>query len=143
MVIHPAAFDFATTSAVAPANARTIRCEDAPPPGSNGDAQPPQAERAPEPPKSATAVKERPSPPKVDQLPPFKVLLHNDDVNEMGYVVRTLMELTPLGKVRSTEVTLEADSRGVALVLVTHKERAELYQQQFKSKMLTVTIEPA
>lgn len=96
-----------------------------------------------EPPKTVTAVKERPAPPKVDQLPPFRVLLHNDDVNELGYVVRTIMELTPLDKVRSTEVTLEAHSRGVALVLVTHKERAELYQQQFKSKMLTSTIEPA
>jgi hypothetical protein len=28
-------------------------------------------------------------------------------------------------------------------VLVTHKERAELYVDQFKSKSLTVTIEPA
>jgi ATP-dependent Clp protease adaptor protein ClpS len=32
---------------------------------------------------------------------------------------------------------------GVALVLVTHKERAELYVEQFASKRLTVTIEPA
>ena len=94
-------------------------------------------------PKSSTAVKERPSGPKVDQLPPFRVLLHNDDVNEMGYVVRTLIELTPLDKTRSIEVTLEADATGVALLLVTHKERAELYQQQLKSKGLTATIEPA
>lgn len=130
-----------------------IRCEEVEPPtgdqtgdqtgGQTGGQMAPEPQRAPEQPKSATAVKERTTPPKVDQLPPFKVLLHNDDVNEMGYVVRTLMELTPLDKGRSTEVTLEADSRGVALVLVTHKERAELYQQQFKSKMLTVTIEPA
>jgi len=79
----------------------------------------------------------------VDQLPPFRVLLHNDDVNDMGYVVRTLIELTPLDKTRSIEVTLEADATGVALLLVTHKERAELYQQQLKSKGLTATIEPA
>jgi ATP-dependent Clp protease adaptor protein ClpS len=119
-----------------------IRCEETEP-AKGGEPTPQEPERAPQQPKSATAVKERPAPPKLDQLPPFKVLLHNDDVNEMGYVVRTLMELTPLDKGRSTEVTLEADSRGVALVLVTHKERAELYEQQFKSKMLTVTIEPA
>ena len=31
----------------------------------------------------------------------------------------------------------------LALVTVTHKERAELYQEQFQSKSLTVTIEPA
>ena len=29
------------------------------------------------------------------------------------------------------------------MLLVTHKERAELYQEQFESKGLTVTIEPA
>lgn len=154
MVFEPRAHHVATdpvivpalTSACAPAIPRGFqpaRCEEPAPSNPASEPAPPETQRAPEPPKSATAVKERPSPPKVDQLPPFKVLLHNDDVNEMGYVVRTLMELTPLGKVRSTEVTLEADSRGVALVLVTHKERAELYQQQFKSKMLTVTIEPA
>ena len=35
------------------------------------------------------------------------------------------------------------ESLGVALLLVTHKERAELYADQFQSKGLTVTIEPA
>jgi hypothetical protein len=36
----------------------------------------------------------------------------------------------------------EADKTGVALLLTTHKERAELYKDQFESKGLTVTIEP-
>ena len=38
---------------------------------------------------------------------------------------------------------VEADDTGVALILTTHKERAELYQEQFTSKGLVVTIEPA
>jgi ATP-dependent Clp protease adapter protein ClpS len=38
---------------------------------------------------------------------------------------------------------MEAHTTGVALVLTTHRERAELYQEQFKSRRLTVTIEPA
>ena len=39
--------------------------------------------------------------------------------------------------------TKEAHETGVALLLVTHKERAELYQDQFESKGLTtVTIQP-
>lgn len=104
------------------------------------------SEGVPEParerPSSSAAVKERPAPPKVDQLPPYRVLLHNDDHNDMMHVVRTLVELTPLNKTRAVEVTLEAHTRGVALVVVTHKERAELYQQQFASKSLTATIEP-
>ena len=75
-------------------------------------------------------------------LPPWKVLLHNDDTNEFGFVIRTVMELTPLKEQEAALRTIEANDTGVALLLVTHKERAELYQEQFQSKGLTVTIEP-
>jgi ATP-dependent Clp protease adaptor protein ClpS len=92
---------------------------------------------------TAAAVKERPAPPKTEHLPPFKVLLHNDDQNEALYVVRTIMELTPLQKERAMTAMLEAHTSGVSLLLVTHKERAELYQEQFQTKQLVVTIEPA
>ena len=45
---------------------------------------------------------------------------------------------------KKTELrTVEANQSGLSLLLVTHKERAELYQEQFQSKGLTVTIEPA
>lgn len=93
---------------------------------------------------AATAVATRPktAPPRVDRLPPYKVLLHNDDVNDVLSVVRTITELTPLNKDEAVERTVEADKTGVALLLVTHKERAELYREQFRSKRLTVTIEP-
>jgi ATP-dependent Clp protease adapter protein ClpS len=40
-------------------------------------------------------------------------------------------------------VTIEAHETGVALLLVTHKERAELYCEQFRSKSLKVTMEEA
>lgn len=91
------------------------------------------------------AVAEKPAPAKtrgpVDALPLFKVLLHNDSVNTIEHVVDSIIELTPLDHGRAVEVTLEADSSGVALVLVTHQERAELYRDQFQTKKLTVTIE--
>ncbi|MCC6677115.1 MAG: ATP-dependent Clp protease adaptor ClpS [Phycisphaerales bacterium] len=90
-----------------------------------------------------TPTKPRPAPPRLDRLPPYRVLLHNDDVNDGLDVVDTLVELTPLNRQRATLVMLEADATGVALVLVTHKERAELYRDQFRAKLLTVTIEPA
>jgi len=76
-------------------------------------------------------------------LPPWKVLLHNDDKNEFGFVIRTIVELTPLEETAAIERTIEAHKTGVALLLTTHKERAELYRDQFQSKSLTVTIEPA
>ena len=76
-------------------------------------------------------------------LPPWKVLLHNDDKNAMEFVVVTIVEITPLNKQEAELRMKEADDTGVALLLTTHKERAELYQEQFQSKGLTVTIEPA
>jgi ATP-dependent Clp protease adaptor protein ClpS len=92
-------------------------------------------------PKRARKTKPKSKPPQ--PLPPWKVLLHNDDTNEIGYVVRTIVELTPLGEHEAKQRTIEAHETKVALLLTTHKERAELYQEQFQSKGLTVTIEPA
>ncbi len=97
----------------------------------------------------AVAVKAQPTkrhkpkrkPPK--RLPPWKVLLHNDDKNELFFVVKTITELTPLDEQQAILRTLEAHETGVALLLTTHKERAELYMEQFESKGLTVTIESA
>jgi len=92
-------------------------------------------------PKRAQKVAPRRNPPQ--QLPPWKVLLHNDDKNEVGFVIKTIVELTTLNEQDAKERTNEANETGVALLLTTHKERAELYKDQFESKGLTVTIEPA
>jgi len=79
---------------------------------------------------------------RVRQLPPFKVLLHNDDVNEMSYVVRSILEITHLSKQEATQRMIEAHQRGVSWLLTTHKERAELYVEQFTTKGLTTSMEP-
>ena len=98
---------------------------------------------------AATAVKEAPARKKSPQkkppqpLPPWKVLLHNDDHNSMEFVVLTIIELTTLNEEEAIQRMVEAHKSGVALLLTTHKERAELYKDQFTSKGLTVTIEPA
>jgi ATP-dependent Clp protease adapter protein ClpS len=92
-------------------------------------------------PKRAQKTAPRQKPPQM--LPPWKVLLHNDDKNEVGFVVATIVELTTLNQQDAKERTEEANETGVALLLTTHKERAELYKDQFESKGLTVTIEPA
>jgi len=89
---------------------------------------------------TGTATAEKPADPKL--MPPWKVLLHNDDVNDMLFVVNTIIELTPLDREDSIQRMFEAHHTGVALLLMTHQERAELYRDQFTSKGLTVTIEP-
>jgi ATP-dependent Clp protease adaptor protein ClpS len=70
------------------------------------------------------------------------VLLHNSDEPTMEDVIRAIVELTPHNVKRAVQIMMEAHTTGVSLVLVTHKERAELYEEQFRSVLLTVTIEP-
>ncbi len=96
-------------------------------------------------PKRAKKAGPKPEPTKnpTGLLPVWKVLLHNDDKNDIVFVVGTIVELTPLNKQQAELRTVEANDSGVALLLTTHKERAELYQDQFQSKGLTVSIEPA
>jgi ATP-dependent Clp protease adaptor protein ClpS len=95
---------------------------------------------------NATPVKPRkesaPKQPPPRELPRWKVLLHNDDVNEVEKVVQVIRQLTHLSKDVAVQRTLEADKTGVSLLLVTHQERAELYVDQFASFKLTVTAEP-
>lgn len=93
-------------------------------------------------PEQRGGVATRPAPPTPKQLPPFKVLLHNDDENTMEHVVETILMLTPLNQQDAILRMLEAHESGCALLLVTHKERAELYAEQFASRKIVVTIEP-
>jgi ATP-dependent Clp protease adaptor protein ClpS len=78
----------------------------------------------------------------VSRLPPWRVLLHNDEVNDIVYVVATIQQLTAIKRADAVQRMLEAHHTGLALLLVTHREHAELLQEQFHSKHLTVTIEP-
>lgn len=107
----------------------------------------PQTVRTPDSPGSGAAVAEQPSvkpgPQRVDRLPPWQVLLHNDDENELMYVVQAMIDVAMLRGQQAMSVVVEADKRGVALVCTTHREKAELLQEQLTSKGLTVTIEAA
>lgn len=95
--------------------------------------------------EGTTAVQTKPVPVKrpPQLLPPYNVLLHNDDVNEVLFVVETIVMLTPLNAQDAVEKMKEAHETGTSLLLTTHLERAELIQQQFASRGLTVTVEPA
>jgi ATP-dependent Clp protease adaptor protein ClpS len=108
-------------------------------PGKNGGGGGSAAAVAKPKPSRKTSPKKKPPQP----LPPWKVLLHNDDKNAQDFVVDTICELTPLNPQDALLRMMEAHKTGVALLLTTHKERAELYQEQFQSKGLVTTIEPA
>ena len=75
--------------------------------------------------------------------PRYKVLLHNDPVNSMEYVVETLRQVVPsLSEQDAIAVMLEAHNTGVGLVIVCDLEPAEFYCETLKAKGLTSTIEP-
>ncbi len=79
---------------------------------------------------------------RTQQLPPYQVILHNDDVNTFEHVVLSILRLTPLNEEEAVLHTIEAHETGSSMLLVTHRERAELYVEQFASVSLTATCEP-
>jgi ATP-dependent Clp protease adaptor protein ClpS len=93
------------------------------------------------PPASRPDVAKPKNKPEEDVPPPWRILLHNDEVNVFENVVRILHRLTPLSLEESLDRTVTAHTRGRAVLLSTHKERAELYLEQLSSAGLTVTME--
>jgi ATP-dependent Clp protease adaptor protein ClpS len=76
-------------------------------------------------------------------LPLYKVIVHNDDYNEMTYVVFALLHSVNTLTVREAErIMLTAHLTGKAVVIVCPKEAAEYYQERLLSYNLTATIEP-
>ena len=92
---------------------------------------------------TATSQRTRSARPRPKRLPPWRVLLHNDNVNDMPYVVDAIIALTTLGRHDAVMRMMEAHQRGISLLVTTHREHAELLSEQFRSKRLKVTIEPA
>jgi len=74
--------------------------------------------------------------------PKYKVLLHNDPVNTMDYVVESLRQVVPqLSEQDALNIMLETHNNGVGLVIVCDLEPAEFYSESLKAKGLTSTIE--
>jgi ATP-dependent Clp protease adaptor protein ClpS len=76
-------------------------------------------------------------------LPPYRVILFNDDYNEMDYVVFALLHaVSSLTQQEAEQIMLTAHLTGNAIVIVCPKETAEYYQERLLSYGLTATIEP-
>jgi ATP-dependent Clp protease adapter protein ClpS len=74
-------------------------------------------------------------------MPRYKVILLQSAVDDLMFVVRSVMELTRFPRAEATHKMWEAHHCGRSVVLTTYLERAELYVEQFATKGLTVTIE--
>src|SRR6516225_12092568 len=76
-------------------------------------------------------------------LPPYKVILFNDDYNEMDFVVAVLLRtIARLSQTEAEHIMLTAHLTGSAVVVVCPKEIAEYYQERLLGYGLTATIEP-
>lgn len=92
---------------------------------------------------------------RTERQPPYAVVLHNDDVNTMDFVIAVLRVVFGYTAERCVELMLEAHRTGRSVVWVGPLEVAELKADQIKSCgpdptrkddgacTLGVTIEPA
>jgi ATP-dependent Clp protease adaptor protein ClpS len=101
-----------------------------------GDKQPAVIE-----PKQTTEQKPR-------LVPRYKVLIHNDDVTPMDFVVLVLMNVFRKSVQEAADIMITAHHSGIALVTVLPLEEAELRADQAHSLArtnkfpLTFTYEP-
>lgn len=76
-------------------------------------------------------------------LPPYNVILFNDDYNTMDYVIAVLLHtINTLTTGEAEQIMLTAHLMGSAIVITCPKETAEFYQERILSYGLTATIEP-
>jgi ATP-dependent Clp protease adaptor protein ClpS len=71
----------------------------------------------------------------------WAVIVWNDPINLMSYVVFVFMKVLAFTKEKATRHMLEVHRQGKSCVAVETREKAEFYHQQIQARGLTVTIE--
>ena len=79
-----------------------------------------------------TKIKVKPAKPKQKprKLPPWNVVLLDDDDHTYAYVIEMLQKVFGHGDQQAYKMAKEVDETGRVIVLTTHKERAELKRDQ-------------
>jgi len=73
--------------------------------------------------------------------PGWEVIVWNDPVNTMSYVVYVFMKVLRFDRDRATRHMLEVHERGRSCVALENREKAELYHQQILRHGLRCTLE--
>ena len=80
----------------------------------------------------------------LEHIPHYAVILHNDDVHSMDYVVDALLKSVPgLTQPEAIDIMLETHNTGKGVVIVCPLEQAEHYRDRIKSFSLGCTLERA
>jgi ATP-dependent Clp protease adaptor protein ClpS len=99
--------------------------------------------------KAEPSKKQRPA-----QMPPYNVILLNDDDHTYEYVIEMLKVLFAYPDEKGYQMAREVDRAGRVILLTTHRERAELKRDQIHAYgvdprvatcrgSMSATIEPA
>lgn len=70
---------------------------------------------------------------KTDLLPPYAVILHNDDFNTFDFVIEVIIKVFHYSVEKAVALTLEAHQSGRSIVWSGSKEVAELKAEQIHS----------
>jgi len=73
----------------------------------------------------------------------WNVIVWNDPVNLMSYVVFVFMKVLAFTKQKAAKHMLQVHRLGKSVVATESREKAELYHQQIQAHGLLVTIEQA
>lgn len=74
---------------------------------------------------------------------PWNVIVWNDPVNLMSYVVLVFRRVFGYSKEKATKLMLEVHNEGRSLVIAAPRERAEMYCHQLHRHGLWATMERA
>jgi ATP-dependent Clp protease adapter protein ClpS len=80
--------------------------------------------------------------PQPGPLPRYRLILLRKKTDDLMVVMYAIMELTRYCRAEATHRMWEAHHTGRSLLLTTHRERAELFVEQFASHGISVVVEP-
>lgn len=72
----------------------------------------------------------------------WNVIVWNDPVNLMTYVVFVFMRVLAFNKEKATKHMLQVHQQGKSIVATETREKAEFFHQQLQAHGLSVTLEP-
>ena len=80
-----------------------------------------------------TVITRRKTREKTRRIPPYNVILENDDHHSFEFVIATLMKALGYALEKARQLTREADEKGRAVVWTGPKEVAELKAEQIRT----------
>lgn len=90
--------------------------------------------------KKKTARRQRSTSKKTNSLQQYNVILLNDSKNTLDDVKYRISQIMKFSQQVAHMKAMEANDQGSSILLTTHKERAEMYKEQFHGYKINVDI---